>query len=108
MPNFGVIIWFWIWVAASFALENMATVALAVNLVTYFNGVMHFSIADAANELTNYMGTAYILSIVVAFLADAYIGRFYAVLVSAFIELVVCLNITIESNDSEDGDLAYL
>ncbi|RVW21327.1 MACPF domain-containing protein CAD1 [Vitis vinifera] len=75
-------------ILASFALENMATVALAVNLVTYFNGVMHFSIADAANELTNYMGTAYILSIVVAFLADAYIGRFYAVLVSAFIELV--------------------
>ncbi|XP_034698009.1 protein NRT1/ PTR FAMILY 4.5-like isoform X2 [Vitis riparia] len=80
--------WFSSLILASFALENMATVALAVNLVTYFNGVMHYSIADAANELTNYMGTAYILSIVVAFLADAYIGRFYAVLVSAFIELV--------------------
>lgn len=76
-------------VAASFALENVATIALAVNLVTYFNGVMHYSIADAANQLTNYMGTAYILSIIVAFLADTYIGRFYAVLLSAFIELGV-------------------
>ena len=90
MPNFGVIICFRIRVlAASFALENVATMALAVNLVTYFNGVMHFSIADAANELTNYMGTGYILSIVVAFLADTRIGRFYAVLLSAFVELVV-------------------
>lgn len=76
-------------VAASFALENTATVALAVNLVTYFSGVMHFSLADAANQLTNYMGTAYILCIVVAFLADTYIGRFYAVVISAFIEFVV-------------------
>ncbi|KAL0442594.1 UNVERIFIED_CONTAM: protein NRT1/ PTR FAMILY 4.6 [Sesamum latifolium] len=64
----------------------MATMALAVNLVTYFTEVMHFNIADAANQLTNYMGTSYILTILMAFLADTYIGRFKTVLVATCIE----------------------
>ncbi|KAI3981043.1 hypothetical protein MKX01_036589 [Papaver californicum] len=49
--------------AEAFTFENMATLALAVNLITYFNGVMHFNIADAANIVTNYAGTSYILSV---------------------------------------------
>lgn len=67
----------------------MATFALAVNLVTYFNSVMHYDIADAANHLTNYMGTGYILSILMAVFADAYIGRFRTVLIAAFVEFLV-------------------
>lgn len=76
-------------VAATFGFENMATLALAVNLVTYFNGVMHFDLADAANQLTNYAGTGYILSILVAILADTFFGRFKTLLVSACLEFVV-------------------
>ncbi|KAJ7000107.1 hypothetical protein NC653_010774 [Populus alba x Populus x berolinensis] len=53
----------------------MATISLAVKFVTYFNGVMHFQIADAANMVTNYMGVSYILSIVAAVLADTLFGR---------------------------------
>ncbi|XP_020541132.1 protein NRT1/ PTR FAMILY 4.5-like [Jatropha curcas] len=68
--------------------EQMATVALAVNLVTYFNGVMHFEIADAANQLTNFMGASYMLSILVAFLADTYIGRWKAVIISGSFEFL--------------------
>lgn len=75
--------------AATFAFENMATLALAVNLVTYFNGVMHMTIAEAATELTNFMGVCYILSIVVAFLADTYVGRFKTVIFSATLEFLV-------------------
>ncbi|CAA2933781.1 NRT1 PTR FAMILY -like [Olea europaea subsp. europaea] len=71
-----------------FAFENMATLALAVNLVTYFNVVMHFDVADAATHLTNFMGTSYILTILVAFLADTYFGRFKAVLIAAIIEFL--------------------
>lgn len=76
-------------VAGTFGFENMATVALAVNLVTYMNGVMHFDIADAANVVTNFMGTSYILSIGVAFFADTYIGRYKAVIFAACIEFMV-------------------
>ncbi|XAR66615.1 hypothetical protein NMG60_11012903 [Bertholletia excelsa] len=75
-------------VLAMFAFENMATLALAVNLVTYFNTVMHFNIADAADEVTNFMGTAYILSILMAFLADAYIGRLKTLVISGCSEFL--------------------
>ncbi|CAK9182590.1 unnamed protein product [Ilex paraguariensis] len=75
-------------VLGAFAFENMATIALAVNLVTYFSVVMHFELSEAANTVTNYVGTSYILSIIVAFLADTYIGRFKAVLISACLEFL--------------------
>ncbi|CAN1230257.1 Protein NRT1/ PTR FAMILY 4.6, partial [Linum grandiflorum] len=70
------------------ACENIATLALAVNLVTYFNSVMHLEVAEAANQLTNFMGVSNILAILVAILADAYIGRFRAVILSACLEIL--------------------
>ncbi|XP_071739884.1 protein NRT1/ PTR FAMILY 4.5-like [Rutidosis leptorrhynchoides] len=73
-------------VLGTFAFENMATLALAVNLVTYFNRVMHYESSEAANHLTNFMGTSYILSILMACLADTYIGRFKTVLIATFVE----------------------
>lgn len=73
----------------AFIFESMATLSLAVNLVTYFSGVMHFDIADSANQLTNFMGTTYIVTIIVATLADTYIGRFKAVLLVTSIEFLV-------------------
>ncbi|KAI3800794.1 hypothetical protein L1987_28890 [Smallanthus sonchifolius] len=75
-------------VLATFAFDNMANLALSVNLVTYFNGVMHYDISESANHVTNYLGTNYILSIVMACLADAYLGRFRTVLIAAFVECV--------------------
>ncbi|KAK0578406.1 hypothetical protein LWI29_009877 [Acer saccharum] len=77
-----------LFILGAFSFENLATVSLSVNLVTYFNGVMHFVLADAANEVTNYSGTSFIFSILVAVLADTYIGRFKAVLISGTVELL--------------------
>ncbi|KAJ0017564.1 hypothetical protein Pint_10169 [Pistacia integerrima] len=75
-------------ILASFGFEQMATFALAVNFVTYFNGVLHMELADAANQVTNFMGTSYILSILVAFLADTYIGRYKSVIISGSVEFL--------------------
>ncbi|XP_073128707.1 protein NRT1/ PTR FAMILY 4.5-like [Henckelia pumila] len=71
-----------------FAFEHMATFGLAVNLITYYTGVMHFSIANAATQLTNLLGTSYIITIAVAFLADTYVGRYKAVLLAASVEFL--------------------
>ncbi|XP_012092434.1 protein NRT1/ PTR FAMILY 4.5 isoform X2 [Jatropha curcas] len=75
-------------ILGTFGFEQIAIVALAVNLVTYFNGVMHFEIADAANQLTNFLGACYVLSILVAFLADTCIGRWKAVIISGCVEFL--------------------
>ncbi|KAL5989823.1 hypothetical protein ACLOJK_010718 [Asimina triloba] len=75
-----------LFVLAMYAFENMATLPLAVNLVTYFNTEMHMDLAEAANTLTNFMGSSYILSLGVAFLADTVIGRYKANIVAGIVE----------------------
>ncbi|KAL9355285.1 hypothetical protein Peur_053255 [Populus x canadensis] len=81
-------LWTSLLILVMFALESMATISLAVNFVTYFNGVMHFQIADAANMVTNYMGVSYILSIVAAVLADTLVGRHRTAVISGCLELM--------------------
>lgn len=71
----------------------MATIVLGVTFLTYFNGVMHFNLADSANHVTNFLGTNYILTVLIAVLADTYTGRFKAVLISAWIEFLVYIYI---------------
>ncbi|PSR91829.1 Protein NRT1/ PTR FAMILY 4.3 like, partial [Actinidia chinensis var. chinensis] len=85
----------------TFGFENMATLALSTNLVTYLTRVMHFNVADAANQITNYMGTSFILSILVAFLADTCIGRPKAVLISACFEIVGLGLLAIQAHSSK-------
>ncbi|KAK8612779.1 hypothetical protein V6N13_092886 [Hibiscus sabdariffa] len=75
-------------ILVAFAFENVANIHLTVNLVTYFNGVLHMESSDAANALTSFMGTGYILPIIFAVFADTYIGRFRTILVSGFIEFL--------------------
>ena len=73
----------------AFGFENLATLALAVNLVTYFIVVIHFNVADSANNLTNFMGTSYILSIAMAIFADTHLGRFKTAVISGCLEILV-------------------
>jgi len=76
--------------AALFGFESFANTALQVNLITYFNGVMHFDIAAASNVLTNLLGTSYVLSVIVSYIGDTVVGRYKVALVSAGIEFLVC------------------
>ncbi|XP_061342675.1 protein NRT1/ PTR FAMILY 4.5-like [Gastrolobium bilobum] len=75
-------------VLAMIGFENLATFSLAVNSVPYFNGIMHYDLADAANMLTNYLGATYLLTIFAAVLADAWIGRYKTGLISGCIMFV--------------------
>ncbi|CAJ2658760.1 unnamed protein product [Trifolium pratense] len=82
----------------AFGLENLATFSLAVNSVPYFNGVMHYELEDAANMLTNYMGVSYILAILVAVVADTWLGRYKSVLFSGFFEFLGLALLTIQAH----------
>nr|XP_043621394.1 protein NRT1/ PTR FAMILY 4.6-like [Erigeron canadensis] len=85
-------------ILATFAFENMATFALSVSFATYFNEIMHYDLPDAANHVTNYLGTNYMLSIVMACLADSYLGRFRTVLIAAFVECVALGLLTFQAH----------
>lgn len=76
--------------AATEGLENMSFVANAISLVTYFYGYMNFSLTKSATTLTNFMGTAFILTLLGGFISDTYLSRFKTCVLFACIELVVC------------------
>lgn len=69
--------------------EIMAIAAVGNNLITYVTSEMHFSLAKAANIVTNFIGTVFILSLFGGYLSDSYLGCFWTMLIFGFIELSV-------------------
>nr|CAN78279.1 hypothetical protein VITISV_021648 [Vitis vinifera] len=78
-----------IFVYAMEGLENMAYVANAVSLVTYFYGYMNFSLTKSATTLTNFMGTSLLLTLLGGFICDTYLSRFKTCVLFGCIELVL-------------------
>ncbi|GKV46974.1 hypothetical protein SLEP1_g53927 [Rubroshorea leprosula] len=68
--------------------ERLAFFAIAVNMVAYLVFVMHESLPTAAPHVTNWIGAAYVLTLLGAFLADAYFGRFMTIIVFSCIYAV--------------------
>lgn len=69
--------------------ERFAFFSIAVNMVAYLVGEMHQSLPDAATNVTNWSGAAYVLTLLGAFLADAYLGRFLTIISFSCIYAVV-------------------
>ncbi|KAJ0679671.1 putative proton-dependent oligopeptide transporter family, MFS transporter superfamily [Helianthus annuus] len=70
-------------------LENLAFLANASNLVLYLSKYMNLPISKSANNVTNFMGTAFLLALLGGFLSDAYFTGYYIYLMSAGIEFLV-------------------
>ncbi|VVB17793.1 unnamed protein product [Arabis nemorensis] len=90
--------------AASFVLavevlENLAFAANASNLVLYLSKKMGFSPSGAANAVTAFMGTAFFLALLGGFLADAFFTTFHIYLVSAAIEFLGLLVLTVQAHE---------
>ncbi|XP_020979220.1 protein NRT1/ PTR FAMILY 4.6 isoform X2 [Arachis ipaensis] len=79
--------------AASFVLvveilENLAYLANASNLVLYLREYMHMSPSRSANNVTNFMGTAFLLALLGGFLSDAFFTTYHIYIISALIEFL--------------------
>ena len=61
--------------------ERLAFFAIAVNMVAYLVLEMKKSLPNSVTIVTDWIGAAYVLTILGAFLADAYFGRFKTILV---------------------------
>lgn len=88
--------------AASFVLvvevlENLAFLANASNLVTYLLGFMHYSPSQSATTVTNFMGTAFLLALLGGFLSDAFFTTYTIYIVSACIEFVGLVILTVQA-----------
>ncbi|VAH00737.1 unnamed protein product [Triticum turgidum subsp. durum] len=72
--------------------ERLATMGIAVNLVTYLTDTMHLPSAASANVVTDFMGTSFLLCFLGGFLADAFLGRYLTIAIFALMGvLYVCL-----------------
>ncbi|KAK0575997.1 hypothetical protein LWI29_010369 [Acer saccharum] len=81
--------------------ERLAFFAIAVNLGLYLVIEMHESIPTAATHVSDWVGAAYILTILGAFLADAYLGRFKTIIIFSCVYsmglILMTLSATIDS-----------
>ncbi|KAJ9567279.1 hypothetical protein OSB04_003245 [Centaurea solstitialis] len=81
-------------------LENLAYLANASNLVLYLSKFMHFSPSSSSNIVSNFMGTAFLLALLGGFLADAFFTTYCIYLISATIELMGLLILTMQAHTS--------
>ncbi|KAL9243211.1 hypothetical protein vseg_017125 [Gypsophila vaccaria] len=78
-------------------LENLAYLATASNLVLYLSKHMHFSPSRSAITVTNFMGTAFLLALLGGFLSDSFFTACNIFLISAIIEFLGLLVLTIQA-----------
>ncbi|KAI0523276.1 hypothetical protein KFK09_005671 [Dendrobium nobile] len=74
--------------------EKLAVVGFSANMVSYLTEELHMPVAKAATTLTNFGGTASLTPLLGAFLADAYIGRFWTIAGATFIYLIGMSSLT--------------
>lgn len=75
-------------VAIEFA-ERLSYFGLATSLIIYLTKVIHQDVKTSARSANQWMGVTTLMPLVGGFIADAYLGRFTTVLLSAIIYLMV-------------------
>ncbi|VFQ93658.1 unnamed protein product [Cuscuta campestris] len=79
------------------ACERMTTLGIAVNLVTYLTGTMHLGNANAANNVTNFLGTSFMLTLLGGFLADTFLGRYLTIAIFTTVQATGVTILTIST-----------
>lgn len=81
--------------AVNYGLSTLAFFGVGVNLVLFLTRVMQQENAEAANSVSKWTGTVYILSLFGAFLSDSYWGRYFTCAIFQLIFVMVCMYIFI-------------
>ena len=69
--------------------EKLASMSLIANLVLYLHTMYNLDSVDSAYVFQIWSGTTNFAALAGAFLADAYLGRFYTLLFGSFASLLV-------------------
>ncbi|PON66806.1 Proton-dependent oligopeptide transporter [Trema orientale] len=88
------------WKACSFIVvyevfERLAYQGIAANLVIYLTKELHQGTVKASNNVTNWSGTIWMTPILGAFVADAYLGRFWTFMFGSAIYLMGMILLTL-------------
>ncbi|KAJ1295250.1 hypothetical protein BS78_01G209100 [Paspalum vaginatum] len=88
------------WTACTFIVvyelfERMAYYGVASNLVMYLTERLHQGTVQAANNVTNWSGTVFLTPLLGAFVADAYLGRYWTFVAGSAVYLTGMLLLTL-------------
>ncbi|XP_062192279.1 protein NRT1/ PTR FAMILY 4.3-like [Phragmites australis] len=80
------------------ASQIIALAAVGSNLITYVFGELHFSLPQAANVVTNFVGTVFLLSPLGGFLSDSYLGCFWTLVTFGAVELAGLILLSVQAH----------
>ncbi|KAI3908474.1 hypothetical protein MKX01_009276 [Papaver californicum] len=88
------------WKATSFivayeAFERMSFYGISSNLVVYLTNELHEGTVKSSNNVTDWAGTVWMTPIIGAFIADAYMGRYWTFLAASAIYLLGMILLTL-------------
>ncbi|EFJ22168.1 hypothetical protein SELMODRAFT_105638 [Selaginella moellendorffii] len=86
------------YVLANEIFDRIAFFAILANLVTYMTSVLHENTAEAATNINNWVGTIYMVTLLGAFLADAFWGRYRTILTMAAVYILGLILLTVSSS----------
>ncbi|KAL6505725.1 hypothetical protein OROHE_023104 [Orobanche hederae] len=77
--------------------EKLAVVGFGTNMLSYLTSELHLPLTRAANTLTNFGGTAAMTPLLGAFLADAFVGRFWTIAIASVIYQIGMISLTLSA-----------
>ncbi|MQL85463.1 hypothetical protein Taro_017993, partial [Colocasia esculenta] len=72
-------------------LEGVASSSIKANLVIYLTSIFHETNAASATNTSTWTGTLFFTPLLGAIIADSFLGRHWTVLISATVNLLVCI-----------------
>jgi dipeptide/tripeptide permease len=68
----------------------MAYYGISTNLVVYLTKKLHQGTVESSNNISNWGGSVWLMPLAGAYVADAYLGRYWTFIIASCIYLMVC------------------